>query len=445
LRDEIFKDCWLNQQESGGKKPYWNKLWKRYQSEGYETKEQLRSAYKREKKRRIKAGDVPDPQYMEKTSYEEGKDFINIVCSSKRMLTKEDIIDEFNIDLDIWEIEKFRVKTSEGYRKDRSVKWKVRDGRVLEGDVDDSGKMLIVPLYHLELRLKPREYKFTQNNIDALFESIKDKDFKTLQIAPSQYDSKGVTAIVPIADLHYGLIATKEVEGEEYNIDIANRRVESAISQAKQRLSGRKIKEIIFLIGNDFLNSDNIAATTTKGTPQNTVYSWFSLVDSSLEILIKSINGLRDLSKVKVLNVQSNHDYHTNYSIVKMLEQYFKDCEDVSFDNRPIYTKYLMIGKTLFGFTHDIPKKRALATITSDIESKPLWSDANQVVWILAHLHNAMQYKTEGIMEMYRLPTMSGRSRWTTEKHFPRSEPRTQLFVVDDEYGILDVMNIFVE
>jgi hypothetical protein len=128
-----------------------------------------------------------------------------------------------------------------------------------------------------------------------------------------------------------------------------------------------------------------------------------------------------------------------------MLEQYFKDCEDVSFDNRPIYTKYLMIGKTLFGFTHDIPKKRALATITSDIESKPLWSDANQVVWILAHLHNAMQYKTEGIMEMYRLPTMSGRSRWTTEKHFPRSEPRTQLFVVDDEYGILDVMNIFVE
>jgi hypothetical protein len=128
-----------------------------------------------------------------------------------------------------------------------------------------------------------------------------------------------------------------------------------------------------------------------------------------------------------------------------MLEQYFKDCEDVTFDNRPIYTKYLLIGKTLFGFTHDIPKKRALENITSDVESKPYWSQAKQAVWILAHLHTAFQYETQGIMEMYRLPAVCNRSRWTTEKHFSRSEPRTQMFIVDDEYGILDVMNIFVE
>jgi hypothetical protein len=169
------------------------------------------------------------------------------------------------------------------------------------------------------------------------------------------------------------------------------------------------------------------------------------MIDSSLELLIRSVNSLREISKVKVLNTPSNHDRHTCYSVVKMLEQYFKDCEDVTFDNRPIYTKYLLIGKTLFGFTHDIPKKRALENITSDVESKPYWSQAKQAVWILAHLHTAFQYETQGIMEMYRLPAVCNRSRWTTEKHFSRSEPRTQMFIVDDEYGILDVMNIFVE
>lgn len=445
MKDEIFLDCWEHQQDSGGTKPYWNKLFEKYESEGYSTKEQLRSAYKREKKVRIGAGDIPDPKYTEKTSYEEGKDFISVVCSSKRMLSKEDIIEEYDIDLNIWEIDRFRVKSSEGYRKDRRVEWEVSDGKVTHGSVDDSGKMLVVPLYHLEIHFKRREYRFTEENVNTLFDSIKNKDFKTLRIVPSQYYEDGITPILPIADLHYGLIATKDVEGEEYNIDIATHRVENIISQAKQRLSGRKVKEVVFMIGNDFFNSDNIASTTTHGTPQDTVYSWFSIVDSALELLISSINVLREVSKVRVVNVPSNHDRHTCYSVVKMLEQYFKDCEDVSFDNRPIYTKYLMLGKTLVGLTHDIPKKRALATITSDVESKPLWSDANQVVWILAHLHNAMQYETEGVMEMYRLPAVSGRSRWTTEKHFPRSNCRTQMFIIDDEDGVLDVMNIFVK
>ena len=46
-----------------------------------------------------------------------GDDFINIVCSSRRMMSKEDIIDEFGIDLKEWKIDRYRIKTSEGYRR----------------------------------------------------------------------------------------------------------------------------------------------------------------------------------------------------------------------------------------------------------------------------------------------------------------------------------------
>jgi hypothetical protein len=445
LKESIFLDCFNYQEESGGTKPYWNGLFEKYKSEGYETKEQLRSAYKREKKIRIKAGDVPDPNFAEKTSYEQGKDFINIVCSSRRMLSKEDLIDEFEIDLNVWEIEKYTIKSSEGYRKDRKVTWKVRDGRVSHGDVEDSGKMLVVPLYHLQIRLKPREYRFTEDIIDELFSSLKQKEFSPSRIEATQHDENGITSIIPLADLHYGLVATEEVEGEEYNIDIATRRVEGIISQAKRRLLNMKVKKIIFVVGNDFFNSDNLSATTTRGTPQDSAYSWFHMIDSALGLLVRCVDSLREISNVEVINVQSNHDLHTNYSVVKMLEQYFKSCDDVSFDNRPMYTKYLMVGQTLFGLTHDIPKKRALENITSDKDSKKYWSQAKQAVWILAHLHNATQYETQGIMEMYRLPAICNRSRWTTEKHFSRSEPRTQMFIVDDEYGILSVENIFVE
>jgi hypothetical protein len=33
----------------------------------------------------------------------------------------------------------------------------VTDGHVTQGDVEDTGKMLVVPLYHMELRLVRKE------------------------------------------------------------------------------------------------------------------------------------------------------------------------------------------------------------------------------------------------------------------------------------------------
>ena len=59
----------------------------------------------------------------EENSYEQDDNFINIVCASRRMLNKDEVLKQFNVDMNIWEVERFRVKTSEGYRKDRSVEW----------------------------------------------------------------------------------------------------------------------------------------------------------------------------------------------------------------------------------------------------------------------------------------------------------------------------------
>ena len=357
------------------------------------------------------------------------------------MLTKEDIIDEYGIDLNIWEVERFRIRTSESYRKDKRVNLSFDNGR-MTGDVDDSGKMLVVPLYHLELRLIPRKNKFTEENIDQLLNSLSE-DFKPLLIKPSQYYQDGINAILPIADLHYGLIATKEVEGEEYNVQLAEKYVEDIVSQTKERLIGKEVQKIYLLIGNDLFNSDNLNNTTTKQTPQDSVYSWFHMLDGMNKLLIRVIDSLREVAPVHVINVNSNHDRHTAYACGRMVEQYYRTVDNVSFDNTPLYTKYLMIGKTLFGFTHDIVKKRALETMTT--EAKDLWSSCNQAVWLLAHLHSAEQYQAEGVLETYRLPAISGRSRWTTEQHFNSPSRRAQIFLVDDNDGIVDVMNVFTK
>ncbi len=386
---------------------------------------------------------IKEEDFNEETStYTKTDNTIHIVCDSRRVMSQEDIISQFGVDLNEWEVKSFTVKTSEGYRKDRKVRWIVKNGEVVEGNVDDTGKMLIVPMYHVSLELIRRK-TISEKNIDDIFERLKSKNLAPIRITSSQYDKNGFYAIIPIADLHLGLSSTAGVEGNEYNMELAEKYFYDVIAQAKGRLKGKRIKEIIFLVGNDFLNSDNLQNTTEHGTPQDTNTSWFYLIDKAVEMIIRGTNSLLEIAPVKVINVPSNHDRHSMYGVMKAVEQYFRTINNVIVDNRPIYTKYFMLGKNLFGVTHDIDVKRALDVITTD--AKEFWSEATHVVWILGHLHRAMIYEQKGIMEVYRIPTVSGNSRWASEKHYVQSDKRTQFFIVDENDGILDVMNVIVK
>lgn len=153
MDESVFQDC-LGEKDlaqSGHKKGFWIKLAKRH---GYRSAELVRNAFKYECRKRNIKFDRGETRREERTSFEQSDDFINIVCASPRMLTKEEVMRQFNVDENQWEVERFKVKTSEGYRKDRKVDWHVVDGRVTHGDVEDSGMMLVVPLYHIEVRLK---------------------------------------------------------------------------------------------------------------------------------------------------------------------------------------------------------------------------------------------------------------------------------------------------
>jgi hypothetical protein len=56
-----------------------------------------------------------------------------------------------------------------------------------------------------------------------------------------------------------------------------------------------------------------------------------------------------------------------------------------------------------------------------------------------------MTYEKKGVLEIYRTPTISGFSRWSSKKGFVQSERKMQCFVLDKEDGITDVMNILVK
>ena len=439
MKEEIFQECLKHYQSDWKLGETWGSLAEKY---GYKSAENLRWDFKSARKRQgIPSKEAQDEDYGDGSSYEEGDGFINVVCASKRMLTKEDIIKQFNIDTNIWEVERFKVKTSEGYRKDRSVTWKVKDGKVTEGDVNDTGKMLVVPLYHVEVRLVKKKQVWSEDIVNKLFNKLEEKNFNRLKYKPD-YVANGKMLFVPFADLHYGMLATQNATGNEYNMTVAEELVSRAISQILQRIKGQKYEKIVLLLGNDFLNCDNLLGTTTAGTPQDNDTSWFDMVDGATELVIKMVESFLPIAPVEVYSVNSNHDTHSYYGISKAVEFYFKNDKNVSFENSPLPRKYCTFGKNLIALSHDIPIKRALEIITT--EAKNEWSESSHMYWILAHLHTGMAYEKQGYLEIYRLPTISGWSRWTNQKGYLQTDKKTQCYVFDKEFGITDIMNIII-
>jgi hypothetical protein len=377
------------------------------------------------------------------SSYTQTDDSIHVVCDSRRVMSQDDIIKQFNINLDLWKVKSFTVKTSEGYRKDRKVQWDVVNGVVESGHVDDSGKMLIVPMYHVKLVLERRVQEFTEKSIDQIFDNLMQKDLSPVGVISSQYSKNGKALIVPIADLHIGLLATLQSNNNVYNMEEMERLYLSTISQIKERVKGKKFEEVIFIIGNDFLNTDNLSNTTSHGTPQDSSDFWYSIVDKAIELISIGINSLLEISKVHVYNAVSNHDGQSMYGIMKTIQAMYKNNSNVWIDTSPLPRKYHRFGKVLIGITHDMKIAKGLEAMTT--EAKDMWSSCNKFYWLLAHLHTEMQYQKSGLLEVYRLPTISGYSRWSNEKAFIQTEKKTQCFIVDSENGFLDVMYIIVD
>jgi hypothetical protein len=104
--------------------------------------------------------------------------------------------------------------------------------------------------------------------------------------------------------------------------------------------------------------------------------------------------------------------------------------------------KYYNFGKSVFGFVHDMQVKQALEIMT--VEAKEYWSKCSRFYWMMGHLHKGMEYEKQGMLEIYRLPTISGNSRWANNSNYMQTEKKNQCFLIDEENGIEEVYNIFV-
>lgn len=198
----------------------------------------------------------------------------------------------------------------------------------------------------------------------------------------------GNLLVIDIADLHINKYATSELTGAEYNSKIA---VERAIEGTKgllQKASGFNIDKILFVLGNDVLNTDNLTRSTTRNTPQDTDVSWFEAFKIALKCYVKCIELCLVVADVDVIHCPSNHDFMSGTFLAETVSTHFRKNKNITFDTSPSYRKYYQYFNNLIELEHG-DKGKVLDLPLVIAQSKPkLWADTKYRYAYLHHVHH---------------------------------------------------------
>jgi hypothetical protein len=165
--------------------------------------------------------------------------------------------------------------------------------------------------------------------------------------------STGNMLEISIPDLHAGKLAWgKETGWGNYDANIAEQVFEDALTALLERTSSYSFDEVLFVVGNDLLHSDNMSGTTTAGTPLDNDGRYQRVFKKVREMVTRAIERLRLVAPVTVLMVRGNHDALSTWHLGDSLECLFAKCDDVVINNVPTSRKYHQWGKVMLMFTH---------------------------------------------------------------------------------------------
>jgi len=240
--------------------------------------------------------------------------------------------------------------------------------------------------------------------------------------------------VIDPADVHIGKLCTHFGTGEEYNSKIAIKRVFEGVRGILDNCKGFDIEKILFVGGNDILHIDNPKRTTTSGTPQDTDGMWYDNFVKACKLYTDILEELTDFAPVHFVYNPSNHDYTNGFFLAQLVQAYFHNNKNITFDVSIKHRKYYEYGNNLIGTTHgDGAKIDNLASLMAHEEPK-MWSKTKHRYFYTHHLHHKTGKDLIGCtVEALRSP--SGSDVWHHINGYTGSKKAIEGYLHHKEYG----------
>jgi hypothetical protein len=155
-------------------------------------------------------------------------------------------------------------------------------------------------------------------------------------------------------DPHIGLLCRWPESDSGWDLEKSSAMLLGALDDlaAKASVFG-PFEEAFMPFGNDFVHADNVAHTTTAGTPQPDAISYHHVYHRAMLIGIAMVERLRQIAKrVFIYEVPGNHSRVTDYTLAHVLWAYFHQDKNVVVDTSSSPYKFHRFGCNLIGYEH---------------------------------------------------------------------------------------------
>lgn len=349
----------------------------------------------------------------------------DIVLPKTRICTLEELLDYCKVDLQLWKVDRFVVN-----------KWEV--GATSEDPTTGEKSTVVAPLFQVKATLLKRvEMESVLAEIAELKEHAARASRVPRPTIASHPTRSGNMLEVNIPDVHFGKLAWgKETGHENYDTSIAEETFLRALETIIQRSSVYKFDSILFVVGNDLLNSDDLEGRTTKGTFVSTDGRYEKTFGIVRRTITYAIERLRKIAPVKVVMVRGNHDNLSVWHLGDSLECYFAKYRDVEIDNDPKSRKYHQFGKVMLMFTHGDKGKRADYPLLMAAEQSEMFGNTKFREIHTGHTHMTKTDEQHGI-RVRVLPALCPPDAWHAENGFVGNQRNAEGYIWNKEQGLI--------
>ena len=362
--------------------------------------------------------EVPLTENLVETSVMDG-DSWTITLPKTRICTLEQLVEHCQIDLRIWEVERWVCN-----------KWEM-------GYKDKAGEAQVEPLFQVKAFLKKRkEMEAALREIEDLKREAKEHAPLPLPMFPAR-DSSGLMLEVNFPDAHLGKLAWGVETGHgNYDVKIAESVYWTALETILDRVRDYNFDQILYVVGNDLLNSDDIEGRTTSGTYVSSDARYHKTFASVRNLMAQSIERLRQLAPVKVMIVSGNHDQLSCWHLGDSLECFFHKYKDVEIDNLPRARKYHEFGNVGLMFTHGHKGKRTDYPAIMAAEQPQMWGRTKFRECHTGHLHMTKTDEQHGFRTRI-LPSLTAPDDWLSTNGFVGNLRNAEGYIWSKQEGLI--------
>lgn len=262
--------------------------------------------------------------------------------------------------------------------------------------------------YASKITVKPIEQKIDYERIIESLENSKEPYIP--QVEPLEnVDERYI--VVPSFDTHFD---GKTLE--DYR---------EALGKMLSTIAEGTYKESLLILGGDIVHVDSINNQTTRGTILETtdIAATFDEMEEFYESIIEVL--LKYSEKVKVMQLNGNHDNTLGYAFARILKRAYRDYSNIEFDVDLEQRKATMLGNNMICGSHGDKAKAKYPQLFAT-EFSQEWASATNRELITGHLHHEV-VKDEGGILHRQAPTLNKPDRWHRENGFTMANHRFQL------------------